>query len=141
MTKEELNQLRPLQREVLQLRRQLESLPLTKDSVRGSCDEWPFIERSITIIGIDKAQAGRLRKRYERKMKEIGEKIEEIERFIDTIDDSVVRQVVRYRFMNRMTWPEITANVGYPYTEAALKKMLYRYLEKTEDCPACPRKK
>lgn len=53
-----------------------------------------------------------------------------IERFIASVDDPAVRQVMRLRFEELLTWRDVAAKMGPCYTEDQLKKMLYRYVER-----------
>lgn len=50
-----------------------------------------------------------------------------LERYIGTVEDAQVRQIMHYRFEDLLTWPE-TANRMH-YSVEAVKKRLYRYLE------------
>lgn len=56
-----------------------------------------------------------------------------LERYIEGIQDSAVRQIARLRFADLKSWNEVGSRMGAGYTVDALKKMLYRYLEKHPD--------
>lgn len=55
-----------------------------------------------------------------------------LERFISSVDDSLTRQVMELRFSELLPWNAVAARIGGSSTDA-LKKMLYRYLEKHAD--------
>lgn len=62
-------------------------------------------------------------------------------RFINSIDDSFTRQIFIYRFVDGLRWKKIARIVGGSNTEDGIKKIVYRYLEKSESCPECPENK
>lgn len=51
-----------------------------------------------------------------------------LERYIQAVDDTTVRQIMHLRFIELKSWQEIA--VGTNYSVDAVKKRLYRYLEK-----------
>lgn len=75
-------------------------------------------------------------------LKEREEKINnllcEIEEYISTVDDSIVRLIISYRVVENMDWNEVADNIGGGNTADSVKKMYYRYVDK--DCPTCPEK-
>lgn len=50
-----------------------------------------------------------------------------LERYISTVEDAQVRQIMHYRFEDLLTWPETARRMNY--SVEAVKKRLYRYLE------------
>lgn len=116
-----MEQLRSLKNEVRHLQEELQNLPMTKDSVRGSMVEFPYIERTMVISGIDEGSAGKLRRRLERKCAELQEKIGEMENWLDTIPDSEMRDVLRMKYRNGMKDKQIANELGYSRTAIAMK--------------------
>lgn len=55
-----------------------------------------------------------------------------LERFIDGVDDSLTRQVMELRFSELLPWNAVAARIGGSSVDA-LKKMVYRYLERHTD--------
>jgi len=59
--------------------------------------------------------------------------VDEINDFIESIDDSMIRQLVAYRYLNHMSWNDIAANMGYRYTPDQLRKRLERFFQHYTD--------
>lgn len=55
-----------------------------------------------------------------------------LERYIDGVEDSLTRQVMELRFSELLPWNAVAARIGGSSADA-LKKMLYRYLERHTD--------
>ena len=121
MTKEELEQLKSLKQEVKQLQDELHNMPLTTDGVKGSMDEFPYTYHSIKIEGIDQSTAKRLRNKLERKLKELQESILEMETWLDTVNDSEIRTVLRLTYRNGLTNEQIAAELSYDRSTVSWK--------------------
>lgn len=64
-----------------------------------------------------------------------------IESYIDSINDYQIRLILSMRFVDHLTWNQISVKIGGNNTEDSVKKMCYRFLkksEKTKSCPKCP---
>lgn len=53
-----------------------------------------------------------------------------LERYIMELDDSLLRQVFTYRFVNGLSWEQVAACVGGGNTLGSVKMMCYRHLDK-----------
>lgn len=53
-------------------------------------------------------------------------KISEIERFIQTLDDSLLRQIIEYRCCQCKTWEQTAAMIGYGTTAESCRKYFNR---------------
>lgn len=56
----------------------------------------------------------------------IESKISEIERYVMTLDDSLLRQIIEYRCCQLKTWRDVSALIGYGTTEDSVKKYFNR---------------
>lgn len=56
--------------------------------------------------------------------------INEVDEFISTISDSQIRQIVRYRVLDELSWRQIAQKIGGGNTEDSTKKIFYRYFDK-----------
>lgn len=54
----------------------------------------------------------------------------EIESYISTVDDSIVRLIITYRVLDNMSWCEVASKVGGNNTEDSVRKMYERYVKK-----------
>lgn len=70
----------------------------------------------------------------------IMENINEIELFISKINDSHVRRIINLRIIEKQSWLKIAEKIGGGNTEDSVKKIFYRFIEKSESCPICPEK-
>ena len=73
-----------------------------------------------------KTELQRLKRKLVEKDAELLKMLNEVEDYIDAIDDSRIRQIMRYRFIDNMTWEEIS-EVVYDSKESA-RKAIERYL-------------
>lgn len=53
-----------------------------------------------------------------------------LERYIASVDDSLVRMAMTLRFLDGMHWRAVAVRIGGGNTEDSVKKMVYRYLSK-----------
>lgn len=141
MTKKELSQLYWLNREVAMYDEHIESLQnklhaeRASDTVHGSSSAFPFTLRCIPLNGISnnantrKLQTqlsiamGQARLARERCVAEYNRLMDEIAK----VPDSLTRQVLTYRYVNRLPWQQVAANIGGNSTADAVKKIAYRY--------------
>lgn len=133
MTVKELSQVYELQREINLYDRRIDDLRAQRTAISAPAfDKEPAgkndgpgreskIER-LTAEIIDLEEIIRLH-RQQRILE-----LQRLERYIGEVGDPVVRQIMQLRFADLRSWPEIAAEMHY--TAEAVKKRLYRYLEK-----------
>ncbi len=119
MTKKELTQLYYLNREIMHDTEELVNLKIENRSTGET--EW------------EKRKEKMIKKRE----KELVLKIractglrDKAKGFIDGIDDSLVRQVLHYRYSKCMTWRQVAYVIGGRNTEESVRKIAERYLKK-----------
>ncbi|MEA4927560.1 MAG: RNA polymerase subunit sigma-24 [Candidatus Limiplasma sp.] len=124
MTRQRLEQYRALDREIRMLDERLRSTALVSDSVRGSDAEPPYTEHAITITGVDQAALHRLeRKRIRARMEQRA-----IERFIDSIEDSLTRTILEERYIRGGSWAQVATTVGGTNSSDGVRMIARRYL-------------
>lgn len=52
-----------------------------------------------------------------------------LEEYIDSIDDSLTRQIFTLRFVNGLTWDQVAASIGCDGGGETVRKTCYRYLK------------
>ena len=128
MMLKQLEQYRDLAKEVKMLERKisdLESRPgsFVADSVVGSSPCIPFQPHAITIQGYGNQYQDKinvLRAKYAARKKALVGQLEEIETFVDGLEDSRLRQLIEYRYIKGMPWNAVAKNVyGYPNGDTA----------------------
>ena len=55
--------------------------------------------------------------------------VNEVETFINDIQDSHTRRIIRLRIVEGMTWNEVADSIGGGNTEDSVKKTYYRYVQ------------
>ena len=138
MDKELLEQISYLHREkkdLMERLEELESKPLkhVKDSVQGSGTSYPFVQHHCTIEGIEYPKQGvqrrRLRKLIKSAQRNIDKKIKNLEYELEKIEDSEIRQIIRYKYEDDLTWVQIMFKMNYR-SESAARTKLDRFLGK-----------
>ena len=115
--------------------KKLENFKVEHDKVVGSDSEFPYRPRSFKIEGYNIRDIDRLNKLkevlIERKIKCEELKLQ-IEKFISNIPDSRTRRVFQYRYIDGLTWQQVSKRIG-GYEESYPRKIHDRYLEVLED--------
>ena len=84
----------------------------------------PTEQKAIKLMEVDKIIKG--------KISEIQITIADIEQFILSIDDSIIRQIIEYRCVKCMNWRDISAKLGSMYTEENVRQMYHRFISVLE---------
>ncbi len=58
---------------------------------------------------------------------------ERIERYIASVDDSLIRIALTLRFVDEMGWRAVAMHIGGGNTEESVKKMVYRFLNRQQN--------
>ena len=116
--------------EDLEARIKIEENTVLTDSVKGSSTEYPYIQHNCVIEGI---QDSRKYKKYKRMLKnkkrDLEKKLTNLEYQLNYIDDSEIRQIIRYKYEDDMNWIQIMHKMNFNNTDTARKK-LERFLQK-----------
>lgn len=128
MTKEDLKQYRHIQQEIHDLERRIARGQVVSDVVTGSSDNYPYTQHPISICGV--AMDDKISKQYRKKRDRLKEKCLEIEEWLESVDDSLIRRVIRHRFIDGLSWRQIAYRVGGENTEDGVRMAIERYLEK-----------
>lgn len=121
-TRKDLKKYRRLLTEVELLKRQLEKIEpeFVRDSVNGSALEFPYTVHKVHIEGYDlesyKIKVARMNRRIVNKMNELVEEKDRLIEFIYGIENSEVRQIFIYKYIDGLTWKEIADNMNYGVT-------------------------
>lgn len=121
MTREELGKLQNIQKEIKIIQQQISNIDCNKfyrhDSVTGSEPNFPYVKRVIGVKGYDYdayyTKLDRLNKKLKRKLEALMDERDRVMDFINTVSDSVLRQILILKYINGMTWEQIGAEIGY----------------------------
>lgn len=67
--------------------------------------------------------------RLEHLRDELGGKLEEVEQYIDSIDDSRKRLILRYRYIDGLSWRQTARKLGAGCTEDSVRMEIARFLK------------
>lgn len=131
MTKEQLEQYISIKEEINDLESELNMRKSSvSDIVKGSMDEYPYTQHGITVWGVSN-DSYTLDFKLTLKKKELEQKRLEIEEFLDSIQDSKIRRIIRLKFIKGKTWKQTAFALGW-HDEQLPRKKLDRFLEKYE---------
>lgn len=105
-----------------------------KDTVRGSSAEYPYTEHPVTITGVQTRPNKRILQkeaRLKRRRAEVSEQLEQIEDFIDGLEDSQLRQIIHYHYIKGYSWVKTAHYIGGKNSADAIKKRVYRFFAKS----------
>ena len=95
----------------IQKLQEAENYKIVKDSVRGSLGVFPYISKSIVIEGFEEQKESKKLIKYkkilEEKKDELLDIIIDIEEYLNQIDNSRIRQIIRYRYIDKKNWIQI----------------------------------
>ena len=136
MTKEELSQLSWLQNEIILWQQKLERMEnqsLAKGqqitgTPTGGSRATSKIEEQLIQIEEAKERIQMLRGRAEREQVRLLN-------YIEGIEDSFIRQIIVYRFVEDFTWKEVARKLGGNNSPESVRKAFQRFLQK-ESQPA-----
>lgn len=139
MTKTELSQLYYLNREIEQQKRELSMLEAkgsghVSDIVTGSNADFPYQLKKFYISGEvtsvrDTEEIYELKELIALDIKRCLIERVRLERYIQTVQDSLTRQVLTLRYVNGLSWLQVAMSIGGANTEDSIKKICYRYLK------------
>lgn len=138
MTKEFLDKIENTNRELESLNKRLAKIEnkehtVVTDSVQGSMRDYPYIKHNCVIEGIEIPKNKKLKKKYEKMIKHKKYKLEkmkiQLEYELNYIEDSDIKDIIRYRYNDGKTWVQIMFLMKYNSEDKARKK-LERFLQK-----------
>lgn len=72
-------------------------------------------------------------RRYNRQLRDaesgISSMISEVQQFISEIEDSRIRRIFRYRYIDKLTWVQVAVRMGKHHTEESCRKAAERYFQ------------
>ena len=95
--------------------------PLGRRIIRGSPS--PLISRRRAALRKQKAL-------LEEKETETIEMAVEVRKYINEIDDSRIRRIFQYRYLDKLTWRQVAMRMGKHHTEESCRNAAERYLGK-----------
>lgn len=130
-TRKELSQLYYLKREIRSDEQRLLELEAAATSITQNISGMPGSGRKSdkTAIGAEIADLKRI---ISSKNEMCIAHYNRIMRYVASIDDSLIRQVITYRHVDMMKWRDIAQKIGGGNSEDGIRMAYKRYLEKAE---------
>ena len=130
MTLKELSQLYYLNREIEMDQRRLRELEARALPGAQVITGMPHGTGVADIVGRYAAEIADLRGIIEAKHQQCLYERSRLERYIADIDDSLLRQIFTYRFVNGLPWLQVAACIGGGNTADSVRVACNRYIEK-----------
>ena len=133
-----LEQLSSLNIELDNIEKRLEEIEtkprkIVQDSVQGSSSEYPYTSHTMKVEGIEEQRYNLrkkvLKKQYRSKIKRIKKLLKNVEYELNYIKDSEIREIIRMRYEENLSWIQIQIRMNYNSEEKARIK-LKRFFEK-----------
>jgi AraC-like DNA-binding protein len=132
MTKKELSTIASLNKEIALLRNNLAETSygdgsIVTDKVKGSSAHFPYAPRRFTISGMEQMSEDCIKKRnqiahrIDAKMQKLLETVQAAYGYIDTIEDSTIRQILIYTYVNNVSQEQMAEEMGISLTTVQRK--------------------
>ena len=128
MTKKELSQIYNLSKEINMKQEQLKRLEAIAESTTAQLSDMPHGSGVNDKIGKTVAEISDIKALIQLKIQEYWHEYNRLTRYINSIDDSLIRQIMTLRHINGMKWNAIANTIG-GNTEDSIRKMHDRYLK------------
>lgn len=129
MTREKLSQLYYLKKEIKQLELQIAELEAMADGHIINTTGLPSGKGVSDKVGNYAAQIVDLKALLDLNLKKCFHELNKLNRYIQSVDDPLVRQILVCRFEQNMTWQQIENAIGGGNSSEGLRKKMYRFLK------------
>lgn len=106
------------------------SRKVLSDSVKGSSNEFPYVEHNCIISGV-KMQPKilkKLKRMYKESERKLGKLIVELEYTLKYVEDEEIRELLRMKYEDNLSWNRIAFKKDT--TADAIRMKIKRYFEK-----------
>lgn len=134
MTLKDLSQLYWLNREIEMDQKRLRELELKALPGSQVLTGMPHAPGVVDKVGNYAAEIADLRGIIEAKHKLCLHERSRLERYISGINDSLLRQIFTYRFINGLPWEQVADCIGGNNNAGNVKMLCYRYMRQQERC-------
>ena len=127
-------EVKDLRRRIWKLEEEISHLTVVSDSVTGTREDgtignikitgYPFPEESRKQVLLRRRKAA-----LEEKEDELLELLSDVEEYINSIDDSRIRRIFRYRYVDNMSWVQVAIQMGGKHTADSCRMAHDRYVE------------
>lgn len=140
-----LEQYRDLHKEIIALDQRIKKLNIQKrarvaDTVTGSSPEPPYASHIIPISGYNDGRKTakrimQLEAIRENRMARLLDLEVTIEEYIDSLNDSQLRLIIGYRYIDGYAWRKVARLIGHPnFDEQYPRRIVDRYFKRCTTC-------
>ena len=130
MTSRELKNLYYLKKEIKEQQRRIAELEAFATNCSTKITGLPNGKGVSDKIGNYAAQIADLKALLALNLKKCFYEFNRLNRYIEEVDEPLMKQIMIYRFENQMSWMQIEKAMGGKNRAESLRKKLYRYLKK-----------
>ena len=128
MTARELKNLYYLKKEIKEQQRRLAELEVAATNCSSKITGLPSGEGISDKVGKYAAKIADLKTLLELNLEKSFYELNRLDRFIQSIEDSLLRQIMVYRFVNGYSWSKIAFQIGGNNTPDGLRIKMMRFL-------------
>lgn len=130
----DLDQLRFIKNEIELIKSQIDKLEsqVVTDVVSGSSTHYPYNQRKFVITGIeqcDKRLVNRFKARLSEHLDRLLNAQNEMLEFVQSVEDSELRQILLLRYLEGLSWQEISRKLGTAGDGSTERKKINRFLQ------------
>lgn len=130
MTKKELKNLYYLKKEIVEQKKRIKELENLATSCTAKVTELTNKTEVIDKVGNYAVEIADLKRLLDLNLKKRFYELVRLDKFIQTIDDPLIRLIAIYRFEKDMSWTQIAIALGGNNKAESVRKKIYRYLKK-----------
>lgn len=128
MNKKELSQLYWLNREIEEQQRRLSELESLATSCTNLITGMPRSTDVNDLMAKYTAEIADLRGLIDLNLRKCFYELDRLNRYINTIEDSLMRQILSLRYVNGLSWKEVACSIGGGNTDDSVRMMHNRFL-------------
>lgn len=141
MNKEIIQQYCDLKNEIADIKQRINRLkkqkdPVLKDSVKGSIKSFPYIQTNFKLEGVQQNSPRNNKiKRYTKMLEKFRDELLDLEisleEYIESLPNIRIRNILRYKYIDGMSWIQVANKLGGNATEESVRKEYKRFLKNT----------
>lgn len=128
MTKKELSQLYYLNREIEEQQRRLSELECLATSCSAQITGMPRANGISDKISKYVAEIADLKSLLDLNLKKCFYELNRLNRYIQSVEDSEMRMILSFRYINGLSWQQVAASISVYATEDSVRMKHNRYL-------------
>ncbi len=133
MTKQKLSQLYFLNREIEELQRRIAELECLSTSCTAQITGMPKASGISDKVAKYAVEIADLKEILDLNYKKCFLELKGLNRYIESIENSEIRQIISLRYINGLSWNQVAASICFAATEDSVRKKHDRFLRENVD--------